>query len=84
MASFLEEVILKPTGLWGMLTCSLGAVYALLEPLSRREIPDDYLLYPALFTAGFVFSYLMYHSNSEQSSSPTNQRQNNQNTHHQR
>ncbi|MCK4588967.1 MAG: hypothetical protein KAT77_00870 [Nanoarchaeota archaeon] len=58
--SFIDDVILKPTGLWGMLTCGLGTAYTLLEPLSHKQIPDDYLLHPALFAAGFVVSYLMY------------------------
>ena len=82
--SFIDEVILKPTGLFGMLTCGLGATYSTLEPIYSNIAsgkPIENLEIPFLFALGFGVSYLMYSSNSKQPSSPTNQKQDNQNTH---
>jgi|GEM_PF-4792253 len=71
MSSFLDEVILKPTGLWGMFTCGIGASYSFLEPIysnlaSGKSVEN--LETPLLFALGFGLSYLMYsnHKSSQE------------------
>ncbi|MFC1801454.1 hypothetical protein ACFLZB_03240 [Nanoarchaeota archaeon] len=67
MSSFIDDVILKPTGLWGMFTCGLGTAYTFLEPIYSNLASGkavDNLETPLLFALGFGLSALMYYSSN--------------------